>query len=145
MLQIPRLTFAILDAAFGPRSLTISESGGPVRCIDSTTGHELWRHSPGNHVHFLRLWYCNTDESFYGVQWEFQKGSFRSFVKLNAATGEDMTLCQLDSWEEVCCAKLRCLLTSSGKIISLRDGKVLHRLEFPQTDYPDRSDNLPKS
>jgi hypothetical protein len=39
--QIPRLTFVILDVAFGPQSLEMSEAGGPVRCVDSCTGIEL--------------------------------------------------------------------------------------------------------
>jgi hypothetical protein len=32
------------------------------------------------HIHFLKLWYRQTDRNFYGVQWEFQKGSFGSVV-----------------------------------------------------------------
>lgn len=144
-LKIPRLTFAILDNAFGPRSLAISEAGGPVRCIDSATGRELWRHSPGSHLHFLRLWYCETDGSFYGVQWEFRKGSFRSLVRLNGASGEGQMLCHLDSWEETYCAKLPCPLISNGEMIRLSDGELLHRFQFPQTDYADSSRGLPKT
>ena len=144
-LQIPRLKFAILDAAFRVRSLAISEAGGSVRCIDSATGDELWRHSPGRYVHFLRLWYSHVDANFYGVQWEFQKGSFRSLVRFDGVSGENQTLCHLDSWEEAHCARLGCLLTSGGEMIGLSDGKVLHRLEFPQTDCADRSTGLPKA
>jgi hypothetical protein len=80
--QVPRLTFAILDAAFGPQSVAISESGGPVRCIDAATGKEMWRHTPARHVHFLSLWYREIDRDFYGVQRDFQKGSFRFLVRL---------------------------------------------------------------
>jgi hypothetical protein len=32
------------------------------------------------HIHSRKLWYRQTDRNFYGVQWEFQKGSFRSVV-----------------------------------------------------------------
>jgi WD40 repeat protein len=137
--QIPRLTFAILDVTFSPQSLAISESGGPVRCINSSTGIELWRHSPGRHIHFLKLWYREMDRSFYGMQWEFQKGSFRSLVRLDANTGEPKVVCQLDSWEEVHCPKLDCIVTSGGAVLNLSDGKLLSRLKFPETDYPDRS------
>lgn len=144
-LQIPRLTFAILDVAFGPQSLAISESGGPVRCIDSSTGTESWRQSPGKHIHFLRLWYRQTDRSFYGVQWEFQTGSFRSLVRLDGNSGEPNVICQLNSWEEVYCAKFDCIITSGGEVFDLADGRLLHRLQFPKTDYPDRnqSEELP--
>jgi WD40 repeat protein len=142
--KIPRLKFAILDAAFGPWSFAISEAGGPVRCMDSSTGQELWRHSPGSHLHFLRLWYCDTDESFYGVQCGLRYGSFRSFVRLNGASGESQTLCHLDSWEETYCARLGCLLTSDGEMTRLSDGRVFHRLQFPQKDNRDKSDALPE-
>jgi WD40 repeat protein len=138
-LQIPRLTSAILDVAFGPQSLAMSEAGGPVRCINSFTGIELWRHSPGKHIHFLKLWYRQTDRNFYGVQWEFQKGSFRSLVRFDANGGEPNMICQLNSWEEVHCPKLDCIVTSSGAVLDLSDGRLLSRLQFPETDYPDRS------
>jgi WD40 repeat protein len=143
--RIPRLTFAILDVAFGPRSLAISESGGPVRCIDSSTGVELWRRSLGQHVHFLRLWYRESDSNFYGVQWEFQTGSFRSLMQLDGNSGEPKVICQLNSWEEVYCAKFDCIITSSGEVRDLSDGRLLHRVQFPQADYPDRneSDEVP--
>ena len=78
--EVPRLTFAILDVAFGPKSLSISESGGPVRCLDSLTGFELWRFTPEKDSHFLYLWYRNTDGNFYGVNWHYHQGKFRYFA-----------------------------------------------------------------
>jgi WD40 repeat protein len=140
-LQIPRLTFAILDVAFGPQSLAISESGGPVRCIDSSTGNELWRQSPGKQIHYLRVWYRPADRNFYGVQWDFKTGSFRSLVRLDADSGKPTVVCYLNSWEEVYCTKSDRLITSNGEVLSLSDRKPLHRLQFPETDYPDRNEN----
>jgi WD40 repeat protein len=136
--QIPRLTFAILDVTFGPESLALSEVGSPVRCINSSTGIELWRHSPGKHIHFLSLWYRQTDRNFYGVQW---KGSFRSLVRLDANSGEPGVIRQLNSWDEVHCLKLDCIVTSSGAVLDLSDGKLLTRLQFPETDYAGRSED----
>ena len=140
--QIPRLTFAILDVAFGPHSLAISESGGPVRCIDFSTGTELWRQSPCKQIHFLRLWYRQTDRNFYGVQWDFQTGSFRSLVRLDSNSGEPNLICQLNSWEEVYCPKFDCVVTSNGEVLDLSDGRLLHRLQFPQTEYPDKNESM---
>ena len=142
---IPRLSFAILDAAFGPQSLVISESRGPVRCIDSFTGIELWRFTPEKDSHFLVLWFRNTDGNFYGVLWNYQQGSFRHLVRLAAANGDAKTVCDLDSWCEAYCAKLDCVVTSSGALIDLLEGRLLHRLEFPQKEYSDRrSVEVPK-
>jgi len=139
-LQIPRLTFAILDVAFGPQSLAISESGGPVRCIDSYTGTELWRQSPGKQIHFVRLWYRQIDRNFYGVLWDFQTGSFRSLVRLDANRGHQNVICQLNSWEEIYSTKSDRVVTSNGEVLDLSGGRLFHRLQFPQTDYPDRNE-----
>jgi hypothetical protein len=141
-LQIPRLTFAVLDAAFGPRSLTISESVGPVRCMDLLTGNELWRHLPGRDAHFLRLWYREADRNFYGVLWAFREARFRSLVRLDEKSGEPNVICPLNSWVEAYCANLDCVITSSGEVVGLSDGRLLNRLQFPETDYPDRSESV---
>jgi outer membrane protein assembly factor BamB len=140
--KIPRLTFAILDAAFGPHSMVLSESGGHVRCITTSTGAEMWRHSPVKGSHFLKLWYRLNDGNFYGVLWNFQEGNFRSLVRLEATSGEPRVLRQLNSWEEAHSAKLDCVITSSGELVSLSEGSVLHRLEFPKKVYPDQNDVL---
>ena len=136
-LQIRRLTFAILDVAFGPESVAISESGGPVRCIEPSSGSELWRQSPGKQTHFLRIWYRQIDRNFYGVLWDFQKGSFRSLVRLDGKSGVQNVIRQLDSWEEIYCRKSDRIVTSGGEVLGLPDGKFFRKLQFPQTEYPD--------
>jgi hypothetical protein len=55
--RIPNLSFALLDAAFSPNRVCLSESGGPVRCLDCDSGLELWRYDPPRHSHILRLRY----------------------------------------------------------------------------------------
>jgi hypothetical protein len=134
--KIPRLTFAILDAVFGSQSIAISESAGPVRCIDSATGQQLWMFLPERHSHVLKLWFRNADRNFYGVLWHYETGRFRHLVRLDANTGELTKLCSLNSWEEAYCAKLDCVVTSSGELINSSEGTVLHRLQFPLKDYP---------
>lgn len=133
--RIPRLTLAILDATFGTQSVAISESGGPVRCIDSSTAAELWMFLPPKDSHILKLWFRNADGNFYGVVWNYQKDNFRHLVRLNAANGRARTLCNLDSWEEAYCPKLDCIVTSSGTVIELSEGTILNRLKFPLKDY----------
>jgi outer membrane protein assembly factor BamB len=133
--KIPRLTFAILDAVFGPRSLVITESGGPVRCFDSS-GTELWRFTPEQGSHFGALWFRKADENFYGVLWNYQQGRFKYLVRLDSATGETKILFDLDSSEDSYCAQLDCIVNSSGAMIDLTEGRLLHRLEFPQKEYP---------
>lgn len=58
--SVPKLTFGLLDAAFSPSTVCITESGGPVRCVGSLTGAELWRYTPPNGSHVLNLHYNNS-------------------------------------------------------------------------------------
>lgn len=64
-LRIPRLAPSILDVAFSPDALCISEMGGVVRCLGVSDGGERWRYNSAkagvNHV-----WYRAVDDCFYG-------------------------------------------------------------------------------
>jgi hypothetical protein len=132
--KIPRLTFAILDAVFGPQSLAISESGGPVRCFDFS-GIELWRFTPEQGSHFGALWFRKADKNFYGVLWNHEQGRFKHLARLDSATGEAQILSDLDSREDSYCAGLDCIVNSSGAVIDVSEGRLLHRLGFPQKEY----------
>ena len=134
---IPKITFAILDVAFGPESLCLTESGGPVRCLDCRSGVERWRYEPGSDNHVLRLWYREPDQHYYGVQWQYQTGGPRKLLRFDERSGEAGEICQFDSWEEEVCIGLDRLVISSGEMFSLPDGRSLGRLDFPQRNYPD--------
>jgi hypothetical protein len=73
--RIPSLSFALLDAAFGPDRVCVSEAGGAVRCVDCASGSEIWRYLPPRDTHVLRLYYRRPDRHFYGVQWEYSRGT----------------------------------------------------------------------
>jgi outer membrane protein assembly factor BamB len=135
---IPRLKFAVLDAAFSPDSLTVSEAGGPVRCFRLSTGIECWRYVPRVTTHFVKLWFRKADQNFYGVLWEYHRGSFRTLVCLDGKTGESKDMCHLNSWEEEYCIALDSIVTSGGEMIALSDGRQSDGLSFPTKDYPDK-------
>jgi hypothetical protein len=134
--RVPALTFAVLDAALSPECLCVSEAGGPVRCLDSM-GNERWRYNPPSRSHVLRLCYRPADCSFYGVLWEYERGTFRELIRLSAETGQSQAVRQLRSWDEEFCSNGDALVTSNGEVISANDGSVAAELAFPQTDYPD--------
>ena len=140
--RVPNLSFALLDAAFSPKMLCLSEAGGPVRCLDCHSGVELWRYEPPRDTHVLRLQYRPTDERFYGVQWEYQQGRSRTLFRLGTEAGHYEEICGLSSWEEEFCMDGDALITSSGDVISLPSGAVAGHLAFPQKDYPEPSDTL---
>lgn len=132
---IPRLTFALLDAVIGPTSICISESGGITRCVEVSSGTEQWRYDPGKWKHILRLWYRPADNAFYGVQWEYNKGSQRTLIRLEQQTGRPQEVCDLSSsWTETVSPTLDCVVTSSGSVLALSDGRLLNCLPFPQRD-----------
>jgi outer membrane protein assembly factor BamB len=133
---IPRLTFALLAAVIGPTSICISESGGVTRCVEVSSGTERWRYDPGKWNHILRLWYRPADDAFYGVQWEYNKGSQRTLIRFAQQTGRPQEVCDLSSsWTETVSPTLDCVVTSSGSILALSDGRLLNCLPFPQRDY----------
>jgi len=135
---IPKITFAILDVAFGMESLCLTESGGPVRCINCRSGVEIWRYEPDKRNHVLKLWYREPDRHFYGVQWQYHSGGPHKLMRFQGGSDQMEEICQLDSWEEAVCGGLDCLVASSGEIISLSSGRPLGRLDFPQVEYPDK-------
>jgi PQQ-like domain len=90
-------SFAVLDAAFGPDALAVSEAGGPVRCLDYD-GIEQWRWSPPLGEHFLRLTWSEGLARFCGVLLEYEsrgsqalvtfgeQGEIESAIEIAAAT-----------------------------------------------------------
>lgn len=137
-IAIPTITFAILDVAFGPESLCLTESTGPVRCLDCRSGVELWRYEPAKNNHVLRLWYRELDGHYYGVEWQYHSGGPHKLLCFAGGSGRVEEICQLDSWEEAVCGGLDCLVASSGEVVSLSNGKLIGRLDFPQREYPDK-------
>lgn len=135
---IPKITFAILDVAFGPESMCLTESTGPVRCLDCRSGVELWRYEPAKNNHVLRLWYRELDRCYYGVQWQYNPGGPHKLLRFEGGDGRVEEICQLDSWEEAVCTGLDCLITSSGEVVGLSNGKLMGQLDFPQREYPDK-------
>jgi len=136
--SVPKLTFALLDAAFSPATVCITESGGPVRCVDCLTGTELWRHTSPDGSHALRLHYNCVDGFFYGVVWHYDRGQFRYLARFDAETGQASIVRSLNSWAEVFSEAAQQLVTSSGEIISLSSGEKVGELAFPLKEYPDQ-------
>ena len=136
--SFPKLTFAVLDVSFGTNSLCITESGGPVRCLDYLSGAERWRYTPPEGSHALTLHYNGRDGFFYGIVWQYEKGNFRHLLRFEGETGQPSHVRDLNSWEEVFSEATQQLVTSSGEIIDLSSGEVAGQLAFPSKEYPDR-------
>jgi hypothetical protein len=135
--QVPRLTAALLDAQFSTDSVCLSESGGPVRCVDTKSGEERWRYEPPKGTHVLRLGYRKADRCFYGVEREYVSGTARKLLRFAAEDGHRQELRNLRSWDETFCMEADCMVASNGEVVSLSDGRLVNRLAFPKRNYPD--------
>src|SRR5262245_36893595 len=79
---IERCTFAILSAAFSPTTLAISESTGPVRAFELSTGRELWRYEqPGCHI--LTIGYSDDQNAFFGVEWSYRRSDDHTLIRFD--------------------------------------------------------------
>jgi hypothetical protein len=136
--RIPNLSFGLLDVAFSPDRVCLTEAGGPVRCLDCQSGVEIWRYEPPRDTHVLRLNYRPADRNFYGVQWEYGHGTSRTLFRFADGGGRYEELCQLHSWYEEFCEDGDVLVTSVGEVISVAGGRIINQLMFPQKDYPDK-------
>jgi hypothetical protein len=135
-IRVPKLTFGLLDAGFGPDSLCLSEAGGPVRCLDLEGGNERWRYVPPADHHVLEL-SSQAGEFFYGVQWEYEHGGPVTLIRLSRESGACSTVCHLHSYPDACSFGPGVIVTSSGDVVSLSDGSVIRPLVFPTSEYPD--------
>jgi hypothetical protein len=136
--NISRLSFALLDAKFSPRSICLTEAKGKVRCISCLDGGLEWAFDPGVDRHVLRLHYSSSMNAFWGILQELNKKgrSARHLVKFDATTGAYEQVCELESWAEVFLDAADLLVTSAGEIVGLSNGVLVGRLAFPQREYP---------
>jgi len=136
-IEIPRLSFAVLDATFSPTALCLSEARGIVRCIDSNFGEELWRYEPPESSHVIFISYSRSDHSFYGTQWDFDSGGPHRLIRIPEETGKPENVCHLNAYPDSCCFGDGVVVTSSGQVVCLETGNILRRMAFPECDYPD--------
>ena len=115
---VERTTFALLSVTFAPGLLGLSESGGPVRCVDIGTGQERWRYQPQAGRHVRSLGYHEAEPSLLGVEWPFERGGAKRLLRWSLDGGA--VIDSLDLGEPVdCCFGL------AGEVIVTADGGVL--------------------
>ncbi len=135
---LPRDGFAILDIAFSPSVVAISESANNVRFFDIPNPKNSLTYIPPKSYHVLNLTYNDEAEDFFGVLWDYETGTKKTLIKFNVPELNVIEIADLtDSWEEVFVKSGRKLVTSSGKIINTKNGNVDMILNFPMCDYLD--------
>jgi WD40 repeat protein len=131
--NVARETFAILDAAFGPDRVCVAESAGPVRCLETGGGDELWRYDPRAGCHVLRLAYCPKARAFFGVEWRYTTGGRKQLLRFDTERG-NRTL--VATFAKQCAKELFCsggefLLTTEGELIDVMTGVSKRAFRFP--------------
>ncbi len=119
--SIPRATFAVLSAAFAPGLVCVSESTGPVRCLDTSSGQERWRLAIPDQ-HFLEVAYNENAASFVGVCWPYQRGGPHRLIRFGSNSGAVTELGELGSQSNLnpttaSCLRGSCFLLSDGRVV----------------------------
>jgi outer membrane protein assembly factor BamB len=130
--RIPCESFGVLDVAFGPDRVCISEAGGPVRCLETRAGSELWRFALKDE-HFLELAYNNKEKAIFAICYRYQQGGPMRLFRFEVRSGEATVLADLSpSFVFAFCKNGSRLICSNGTVINTANGSVVRVLPFPQ-------------
>ncbi|MEM8672230.1 MAG: WD40 repeat domain-containing protein [Planctomycetota bacterium] len=84
---VKRKTFRVLDYAFAPEFMCISESGGPVTCYHVKTGQEVWEVGFPEGVHALDVGYNEESKQFSAILRPYAKGGPFTLVSIARNSG----------------------------------------------------------
>jgi outer membrane protein assembly factor BamB len=129
--SIPAESFAVLCVAFGPGLVCVSESTGPLRCLDTQTGEERWRFQEKGQ-HFLELAFADHGQAFVGVCWPYEHGGSFRLLRFEPQSGAASVVTELGKAGafEFCLRGTR-LLSSDGSIMDSVTGHREGQLAFP--------------
>lgn len=135
---VPRLSWRLADAAFGPDSVCISEPETPVRCFDLRTGSKLWQsESAGgseNKVVF-RLCYHRARRSFYGI--EVSSDDVKMLLRIDPKTGRRDPIGPVNGCDAIFCCDGDLVVDATGDVCATADGRRVKRLRFPAEAHED--------
>ena len=134
-----RLSWALLDAAFAPGQVCISEPGGPVRCFDVVSGDERWRYAPRDGAHVLALSATSDCTTFQGVEYSFESGAepnrFLRFAADGGAASEIGT--SQRGYPVRAIGSGRWFVLHDGTCIDAVDGTLARAFPFGERGLPD--------
>ncbi len=134
--KIKRTSFAVLAVTFGHDAVTVSESGGPVRCFSTKSGELLWSYQSAEGSHSLVLGYHAELRRFLAVEWPFRNGGPKTLILFGRdGIPEQKFVVGSSIVEEFCLSGSR-LLSSSGWLIDTTTAKLAGHFDFPLKEYP---------
>jgi outer membrane protein assembly factor BamB len=128
---LPRETFAVLHVAFAPSLVCVSESTGPLRCLSTKTGKEIWRYAQQGQ-HFLKLAFAEGANAFVGVCWPYERGGSFRLLRFEPEPGEVSDVADLGpSGNFSFCKRGSRLISSDGSVIDSVTGQREFVMPFP--------------
>lgn len=135
--RLERRGFGVLDVVFASDCFCVTEASGPTRCFGRGDGRERWRYDAPSKSHVVQLHFDEALYAFFGILYNFNDRG-RSLIRLDPTRGTCTLVCDLrDSWAFCFCDPLALLVTSSGPLVGITDGREVGRLDFPRKEYPD--------
>ena len=142
--QIPASSFALLDAAFSPDGVCLSEAKdalhprpnfGGIRLIDLATGDVRWHLDIGSND----LAFNSSDARFYCVSATNGDPQDWSLIRLGSTILDCDQVAMLGNqcWEAAFSPSGTILATAQGDVFETATGNLLMHMEFPERDYPD--------
>lgn len=117
---------AVLDVAFSPDSVLISESTGPVRCLD-LSGTPRWSITFPRGSHAVRLVWCESAKCWAAVVWEYRSGEGMHLYRIGA-DGRTKRVRRIAIAEDHgAFGRGRWLAAASGQVVELPGGRVRWR------------------
>ena len=130
--HVPRDTFAMLDATFAPGHLYVSETGGDVRCLSTSDGHEIWRYAPAKGRHVITLAYRPVDDCLVGIEWPYEHGGTLTMLTWKGTSGASVSTADIGSDPAYgICQDGQLVVTASRDVISSINGRHLFALRSP--------------
>ena len=124
--RVPPASWAVLDVAFSPELMCITEARGPVRCFDLAKGKELWRYLPPSETHVTTLSYSEATQCFHGVLIGTLPNRLIRFDRLGAV----QMITGLTCWMGVFLDHGSRFLTVEGNEIDVQSGLISGCLPF---------------
>lgn len=128
--DVKRKTFAVLDYAFAPEFLCISESGGPVTCYHLETAKEVWELAFAAGVHALNVCYNEESKHFSAITWPYENGGPFTLIAIARHNGDIVSETRLpDAAAFGFVNRGTRLILTTGQIMSATTGKHLGTLD----------------
>lgn len=128
-INIQRRSFGVLNAAFSPQFMYISEAGGPLRAIDCLQGTCLWKYLPEQGSHYIRLAYNEASGTLFCVQWSYEKAGASLLLEFDSLTGKLLGTRTLGITFETDFADRGKQIITSNKIIDSKSNDIFFYLK----------------